>query len=72
MDPFVTLYAFIVGAGVALVVVLLWDLLSSRDPRPLDDRPGTDDQFGEWVTADDLDRMADQREAVEAERRWWR
>lgn len=71
LHPIAVMWAAIVGSAVVLAGVLAWDALSDRDPRPLDDRPGSDVQWSEWVTADDLDRMADDREAVEAERRWW-
>lgn len=61
LDPFTVIYAFIIGSAVFLAGLLAWDALSDRDPRPLADRP-------EWTVGElrDLGRMADEREAAEA------
>ncbi|MFD8496283.1 hypothetical protein [Amycolatopsis sp. NPDC059657] len=58
----------ILGAGVG--GLLLADRLGLLQPWFLDDqppadRPGSDDQFGEWLGDGDLGRMADDRERAE-------
>lgn len=55
MDAFATIYAAIIGASAALIVALL--------VCQLDDKPEHDvtDEYPEWQTPGDLDRLADER-----------
>lgn len=55
MDAFATIYAAIIGGSAALLIALL--------VCPLDDKPEHDvaDEYPEWQTAGDLDRLADER-----------
>lgn len=40
MTPFLAAYVAIIGMSAAVAVLLLWNGLSDRDPKPLDDRDG--------------------------------
>lgn len=58
----------------ALLILLAVARLKPHKPMPAPDRPGSDEQFGQWLGDGDVDlaAMADAREAAERKLRRYR